>query len=837
MARTIRERMNIRDNENLTPQDLVNARTISSVINAFFGTNPLSQFMDQTNPLAELTNKRRMSALGPGGLTRERAGFEVRDVHYTHYGRLCPIETPEGPNIGLISSLCIHARVNEFGFIETPYRKVKIEFLTAEQEDVHTIAQANAPIDTKGSFESDRVKARYQGDFPVCKPEEVQYMDVAPNQIVSAAAGLIPFLEHDDANRALMGSNMQRQSVPLLRPQAPLVGTGLEEKIARDARALIVAERNGTVEYVDATRIVVIYDIDENSTEALISFEDKRRVEYRLTKFFRTNQDTCINQKAIVKPGDKVKKGDVLADGSATEGGELALGRNVLVAFMPWNGFNFEDAIIVSEKIVSQDIFTSIHIEEFELQVRDTKRGVEEITREIPNVSEEAVKNLDEEGVIRVGARVRQGDILVGKVTPKGEQELSPEERLLKAIFGDKAGDVRDASLKAPPGMDGIVIDIKVFSRREKDESTKQQEKKKIEKLRRESKKERERIADVRLATVKQILEEQLVNVIKSASTGEPQARKGRKFAADFIETLDLDDVAWGTPVTEDDKVNERFWAGMDGAQNAFTRCEKELEKEIEKVTRGDELPAGVVKLVKVYIAKKRKLSVGDKMAGRHGNKGVVSKIVPEEDLPYLPAGETVELVLNPLGVPSRMNIGQILETHLGWAAYALGYSCATPVFAGATVDEIKAELREANLPEDGKIDLRDGRTGDSFDQRVTVGYLYMLKLSHLVDDKIHARSTGPYSLVTQQPLGGKAQFGGQRFGEMEVWALEAYGAAYTLQELLTVKSDDVAGRSRIYEAIVKGENPPEPGTPESFNVLVKELQSLCLEVQFEEMN
>ena len=653
---------------------------------------------------------------------------------------------------------------------------------------------------------------------------------------MSPAAALIPFLEHDDANRALMGSNMQRQAVPLLVTESPLVGTGLEDKVAEDSGALVLARRSGVVEFVSGEMIAVRYERDPD--EPAVDYSEQPNLDiYRLTKFRRSNQDTCLNQRPTVPEGTKVKRGQVIADGPATRDGELALGRNVLAAFVPWGGYNYEDAIIVSEKLIKNDVFTSIHIEEFELQVRDTKRGVEEITREIPNVSEEAVKNLDEEGVIRIGARVRQGDILVGKVTPKGEQELSPEERLLKAIFGDKAGDVRDASLKAPPGMDGIVIDIKVFSRREKDESTKQQEKKKIERLRRESKKERERIADVRLATVKQILDELLVNVIKSASTGEPHARKGRKFNAEFVDTLDLDDVAWGTPVTEDEKVNERFWAAMDGAQNAFTRCEKELEKEIEKVTRGDELPPGVVKLVKVYIAKKRKLSVGDKMAGRHGNKGVVSKLVPEEDLPYLPTGDTVELMLNPLGVPSRMNIGQILETHLGWAAHALGYSCATPVFAGATVEEIKAELRAANLPEDGKVDLRDGRSGDSFDQRVTVGYLYMLKLSHLVDDKIHARSTGPYSLVTQQPLGGKAQFGGQRFGEMEVWALEAYGAAYTLQELLTVKSDDVAGRSRIYEAIVKGENPPEPGTPESFNVLVKELQSLCLEVQFEEVN
>ncbi|NOT33812.1 MAG: DNA-directed RNA polymerase subunit beta [Candidatus Eisenbacteria bacterium] len=844
MARIIRERMSLQDQENVTPMDLVNSRTISAVIQSFFGSSQLSQFMDQTNPLAELTNKRRLSALGPGGLTRDRAGFEVRDVHYTHYGRVCPIETPEGPNIGLISSLSTYARVNEFGFLETPYFRVndgivdrkKPEFLAADIEDRAHIAPANTPFDVRsGTIDPEMLTVRHRGEYPTIDRRVVEYMDVSPIQLVSPAAALIPFLEHDDANRALMGSNMQRQAVPLLQTEAPLVGTGLEEKVAVDSGALVLSRRSGVVEFVSGEMIAVRYERDED--EPPVDYSEQPNLDiYRLVKFRRSNQDTCLNQRPVVAEGQKVKKGQVIADGPATRDGELALGRNCLVAFMPWGGYNFEDAILVSEKLIKEDMFTSIHIEEFELQVRDTKRGVEEITREIPNVSEDAVKNLDEEGVIRIGARVRQGDILVGKVTPKGEQELSPEERLLKAIFGDKAGDVRDASLKAPPGMDGIVIDIKVFSRREKDEGTKQQEKKKIDKLRRESKKERERVADVRLATVSQVLDEQLVNVLRSASSGEPIARKGRKYSSDFLVEVDLDDLAWGTPVTDEARINERFWAVMDGAQSAFSRCEKELEKEIEKVTRGDELPPGVVKLVKVYIAKKRKLSVGDKMAGRHGNKGVVAKILPEEDLPYLPEGSPVEIVLNPLGVPSRMNIGQVLETHLGWAAHSLGYNCATPVFAGASVDEIKAELKTAGLPEDGKSVLHDGRSGESFDQRVCVGYLYMLKLSHLVDDKIHARSTGPYSLVTQQPLGGKAQFGGQRFGEMEVWALEAYGAAYTLQELLTVKSDDVAGRSRIYEAIVKGENPPEPGTPESFNVLVKELQSLCLEVQFEEV-
>jgi DNA-directed RNA polymerase subunit beta len=843
MARIIRERMSLQDQENVTPTDLVNARTISAVIQSFFGSSQLSQFMDQTNPLAELTNKRRLSALGPGGLTRDRAGFEVRDVHYTHYGRVCPIETPEGPNIGLISSLSTYARVNEFGFLETPYFRVengqvdrkKPEFLAADVEDRSHIAPANTPFDKRsGDLADERLTVRFRGEYPYIERTEVEYMDVSPIQLVSPAAALIPFLEHDDANRALMGSNMQRQAVPLLSTEAPLVGTGLEDKVAQDSGALVLARRSGVVEFVSGEMIAIRFERDPE--EVSVDYSEQPNLDiYRLTKFRRSNQDTCLNQRPIVTDGQKVKKGQVIADGPATREGELALGRNVLCAFMPWGGYNFEDAILVSERLIKDDVFTSIHIEEFELQVRDTKRGVEEITREIPNVSEEAVKNLDEEGIVRIGARVRQGDILVGKVTPKGEQELSPEERLLKAIFGDKAGDVRDASLKAPPGMDGIVIDIKVFSRKEKDEGTKAQEKKKIDKLRRESKKERERIADVRLATVSEILNDQTVNVLRSATSGEPLARKGRKFTPDFLAEMDLDDLAWGTPVTEDPRVNDRFWATMDGAQSAFSRCEKELEKEIEKVTRGDELPPGVVKLVKVYIAKKRKLSVGDKMAGRHGNKGVVAKILAEEDLPYMPDGTAIEIVLNPLGVPSRMNIGQVMETHLGWAAHALGYNCATPVFAGATVDEIKSELTTAGLPMDGKSELHDGRSGESFDERVTVGYIYMMKLSHLVDDKIHARSTGPYSLVTQQPLGGKAQFGGQRFGEMEVWALEAYGAAYTLQELLTVKSDDVAGRSRIYEAIVKGENPPEPGVPESFNVLVKELQSLCLEVQFEE--
>jgi DNA-directed RNA polymerase subunit beta len=841
MARTIRERMNIRDNENLTPQDMVNARTISSVINAFFGTNPLSQFMDQTNPLAELTNKRRMSALGPGGLTRERAGFEVRDVHYTHYGRLCPIETPEGPNIGLISSLCIHARVNEFGFIETPYRKVKngrvsddIEYLTAEQEDNHIIAQANAPVDTRGHFEQDRVKARYQGDFPVVKPEEIQYMDVAPNQIVSAAAGLIPFLEHDDANRALMGSNMQRQSVPLLRPEAPLVGTGLEEKIARDARAVIVAERSGEVEYVDANRIVVLYDIDENSAEALISFEEKHRVEYRLTKFFRTNQDTCINQRAIVKPGDRIKRGDVLADGAATEGGELALGRNVLVSFMPWNGYNFEDAIIVSERLVAQDVFTSIHIEEFELQVRDTKRGEEELTREIPNVSEEATKDLDENGIVRVGAEVVEGDILIGKITPKGESDPTPEEKLLKAIFGEKAGDVKDASLKAPPGMKGVVIASKLFSRKKKDAESKKDDKRRTDALDRQRRKilgeQREKLCR-KLATV---LDGEKSLGVRDID-GNMVFRSGTQFRlenlteCEALEKLDYN-ADWVEEKKKNQLVNKIFLNYFDKVNG----LEEEYRHEKNKIQLGDELPPGVVQLAKVYVAKKRKLSVGDKMAGRHGNKGVVSRVVALADMPFLPDGTPVDIVLNPLGVPSRMNLGQLYETALGWAASRLGTRYASPIFDGATWEDVQAELRKAELSESSRSVLFDGRTGEKFDQPVTVGIIYMLKLSHLVDDKIHARSIGPYSLITQQPLGGKAQFGGQRFGEMEVWALEAYGAAHVLQEILTVKSDDVSGRAKVYEAIVKGDNLPEANVPESFNVLIRELMGLGLDVKLD---
>lgn len=841
MTRTIRERMNLRDSETITPQDLVNARTITSVINAFFGTNQLSQFMDQTNPLAEMTHKRRVSALGPGGLTRERAGFEVRDVHYTHYGRLCPIETPEGPNIGLISSLCIHARINDFGFIETPYRKVKngklveeIEFLTAEKEDQVTIAQANAVIDDRGRFQEEKVKARFQSDYPVVEPEKIQFMDVAPNQIVSAAAALIPFLEHDDANRALMGSNMQRQAVPLLVPKAPIVGTGLEEKLARDSRTIIIAERTGVVESVSADSIIVQYDIDENSIEAIISFEDKRRVEYKLTKFFRTNQDTCINQRPIVNPGDRVKKGDVLADGCATDQGELALGRNVLVAFMPWRGYNFEDAIIISERVVAEDVFTSIHIEEFELQVRDTKRGEEELTREIPNVSEEATKDLDENGIIRIGAEVNEGDILIGKITPKGETDPTPEEKLLKAIFGEKAGDVKDASLKAPPGMKGVVISTKLFSRKKKDTESKKDDKKKLEALDRSRKKDLKELQEKLGKKLDQLLAGEKSAGIRDTD-GNVSIRSGTALKEDTFQTLDgVDKLDYTQDWVDEKRKNNLVVKIFENFRQKTSEIEELYRHEKNKIQLGDELAPGIVQLAKVYVAKKRKLSVGDKMAGRHGNKGVVSTIVPVEDMPFLPDGTPVDIVLNPLGVPSRMNLGQLFEVALGWAGHKLDEKYASPIFDGASWEEVQEQLKRAGLNVKSKSVLIDGRAGEPFDQEVSVGYIYIMKLSHLVDDKIHARSIGPYSLITQQPLGGKAQFGGQRFGEMEVWALEGYGAAHVLQEILTVKSDDVVGRAKVYEAIVKGENLPEPNIPESFNVLVRELQGLGLEIKID---
>jgi DNA-directed RNA polymerase subunit beta len=846
MTRTIREKMSIHDEENLTPSRLVSSRPITSALASFFGTSQLSQFMDQTNPLAEMTHKRRISALGPGGLSRERAGFEVRDVHYTHYGRLCPIETPEGPNIGLISSLCIHSKVNELGFIETPYRKVEkgrvyedITYLSADKEDNYKIAQANEPVDDKGNLLNQRVKARFKGDFPIINKDEVDFMDVATNQIVSSAASLIPFLEHDDANRALMGSNMQRQAVPLLRPEAPIVGTGFEEIVARDSRTMITSEADGIVEYVSADKIIVKYNIKEDSEESLLSFEDKRTVEYKLVKFLRTNQDTSINQRPIVKEGQKFKKGEILADGSSTQNGELALGRNILVAFMPWRGFNYEDAIVISEKVVSSDIFTSVHIEEFSLEVRDTKRGEEELTKEIPNVSEDATKDLDENGIIRIGAEVKEGDILIGKVTPKGETEPTPEEKLLRAIFGDKAGDVKDASLKAPPGLKGIVVNKKLFSRKTRDTESKKEEKKKIDRLEAERKKEMKELNN-KFAEKLGILLEGKESIGIRDTKGNVIIRSGVVFKREtFFNLIEnsgyaFSDFSFDSEWSSSKRANSLI---IDIYKNYFYKL-NEIEEKFKrlkvKVTLGDELPNGVVKLSKVYVAKKRKLSVGDKMAGRHGNKGVVAKIVPPEDMPFMPDGTPVDIVLNPLGVPSRMNLGQLYETALGWVGYLLGVKFATPIFDGATVEEIQKGLEQTNLPTNSRIDLFDGRSGEKFDQQVTIGYIYMLKLSHLVDDKIHARSIGPYSLITQQPLGGKAQFGGQRFGEMECWALQGYGASAVLQEMLTVKSDDVQGRSKVYEAIIKGENLPEPGIPESFNVLLKELQGLCLDINLE---
>jgi DNA-directed RNA polymerase subunit beta len=837
MERAVKERMSIADIESLMPHDLVNAKPVSAVVKEFFGSSQLSQFMDQTNPLAELTHKRRLSALGPRGLSRERAGFEVRDVHPTHYGRICPIETPEGPNIGLISSLSTYARINEFGFIETPYRRVEegavtddIIFLTALEEEQVVIAQANAQVDKRGRFVADRVEARKTGEFKLVPPEEVQYMDVSPKQLVSVAASLIPFLENDDANRALMGSNMQRQAVPLLQPEAPLVGTGMEHVVARDSGAVVSARRAGVVESVSADRVVVRAESRGKKTDPV---QDRTLDIYNLTKYRRSNQNTCINQKPVVRRGQRVAAGEVIADGPATDQGELALGRNVLVAFMPWGGYNFEDAILVSERLVKDDRYTSIHIEEFEIQARDTKLGKEDITRDIPNVSEEALKDLDESGIVRIGAKVKAGDILVGKITPKGETQLTPEEKLLRAIFGEKAGDVRDTSLTVPPGIEGTVVDVNVFSRRgiDKDERAKAIEREEIERLEKDLQDE---IVDVDMER-DQKLKNLLVGktLIADLVDGDKQAvgRKGQK-----IERAWLDGLAWDElvriKVKEDDGLAASVRRIAEVAEEAREYLRSEHQLKIERVQRGDDLPPGVIKMVKVYVAVKRKLSVGDKMAGRHGNKGVVSRVLPEEDMPYLPDGTPVEMVLNPLGVPSRMNVGQILETHLGWAARALGIYIASPVFDGATEREIKSMLGEAQLPTSGKAALYDGRTGKPFHQEVTVGFIYMLKLAHLVDDKMHARSIGPYSLVTQQPLGGKAQFGGQRFGEMEVWALEAYGSAHTLQEMLTVKSDDVEGRNRIYEAIVKGENFLEPGTPESFNVLVKELQSLALDVE-----
>jgi len=835
VARTIRERMSLKDTENITPHDLVNARTVSAVIDTFFGSSQLSQFMDQINPLSELTHKRRLSALGPGGLTRERAGFEVRDVHHTHYGRMCPIETPEGPNIGLIASLATFARINKYGFLETPYREVvkgkvtdKIVYLTADKEDNYYIAQANEPLDEKGHFVNSAITVRFRSDYPIVDPEKIDYMDVSPRQLVSIAASLIPFLENDDANRALMGSNMQRQAVPLLRTQPPLVGTNMEYKAAHDARVAMVSEHDGEVIDVDADRIV-IKPAGKFKGDLLGYVEE---YDYPLTKYKRSNQDTCINFHPTVDIGDKISVGDLLADGPASHGGELALGYNVLVAFMPWRGYNFEDAIIISERLVKKDIFTSIHIEEFEMQVRDTKRGSEEITREIPNVSEDAIRHLDETGVVVVGSEVEAGDILVGKVTPKGETELSPEERLLRAIFGEKAGDVRDASLKAPPGLKGIVIDTQVFSRKERTEESKKREAAEKARIKKSFAAMIEKIKELCITNMSKLLDGYTSNTIRRSDDGSVFIRAGQKYKDDSLAGIDIETVSAEDGWCQENRINKKVDALLEEAEKLIAEKRSQLEIELEKIVRGAELPPGVKQLAKVKVAVRRKLSVGDKMAGRHGNKGVIAKIVPEEDMPYLEDGTPVDIILNPLGVPSRMNVGQLLETHLGWAAKLLNKYYATPVFDGASIDEIKAELKKAGLPEGGKVHIYDGRSGELFDNPVTVGYIYMMKLCHLVDDKIHARSIGPYSLVTQQPLGGKAQFGGQRFGEMEVWAMEAYGAAFALQELLTVKSDDVTGRSKVYEAIVKGENPPEPGIPESFNVLVKELQSLCLDVE-----
>ncbi|WP_282136282.1 DNA-directed RNA polymerase subunit beta [Seonamhaeicola maritimus] len=840
MARTIRERMNVRDNEVFTPIDLINAKTLSSVINSFFGTNQLSQFMDQTNPLAEITHKRRLSALGPGGLSRERAGFEVRDVHYTHYGRLCPIETPEGPNIGLISSLSVYAKVNSMGFIETPYRPVENGvvdikgepiYLSAEEEEEKLIAQATVQVDDSGKILHDKVIARMEGDFPVIEPSSVNYTDVAPNQISSISASLIPFLEHDDANRALMGSNMMRQAVPLLRVDAPIVGTGLERQVASDSRVLVNAEGSGEVLYVDANEIRIKYDRTED--EAKVSFDSDIK-SYQLVKFRKTNQGTSINLKPIVVKGDKVTKGQVLCEGYATQKGELALGRNMKVAFMPWKGYNFEDAIVISEKVVREDIFTSIHIDEYSLEVRDTKLGNEELTNDIPNVSEEATKDLDEHGMIRVGAEVKPGDILIGKITPKGESDPTPEEKLLRAIFGDKAGDVKDASLKASPSLNGVVIEKKLFARAVKDKRKRAQDKDDILAL--------EAQYDRKFDDLKDVLIEKLFTIVNGKTAqgifndlGEEVLPKGKKFTLKMLNAVDdyahLVSGKW----TTDDHTNHLVADLIHNYKIKENDLQGSLRREKFTISVGDELPAGIIKLAKVYIAKKRKLKVGDKMAGRHGNKGIVARIVRQEDMPFLEDGTPVDIVLNPLGVPSRMNIGQIYETVLGWAGQNLGRTYATPIFDGATIDEINALTDEAGIPRYGHTYLYDGGTGERFDQAATVGVIYMLKLGHMVDDKMHARSIGPYSLITQQPLGGKAQFGGQRFGEMEVWALEAYGASSTLREILTVKSDDVIGRAKTYESIVKGEPMPDPGLPESFNVLMHELKGLGLDIRLEE--
>ena len=838
MSRTIRERMNVRDNEVFTPTELINAKTLSSVINSFFGTNQLSQFMDQTNPLAEITHKRRISALGPGGLSRERAGFEVRDVHYTHYGRLCTIETPEGPNIGLISSLCVYAKINELGFIETPYQRVVNGqvlvnedpiYLSAEAEENKTVAQATTAQDDEGHILDAKVKARRQADFPIVAPEEVDLIDIASNQIASIAASLIPFLEHDDANRALMGSNMMRQAVPLLNPEIPIVGTGIEQAVAEDSRVLLNSQGDGVVEYVDSTKIVIRHNRTEK--ERLVSFDDDIK-EYRLTKYQRTNHSTAINLRPIVKKGDKVKKGQVLCEGFATQGGELALGRNLKVAFMPWKGYNFEDAVVISERVVREDIFTSVHVEEFTLEVRETKRGVEELTRDIPNVSNDATKDLDENGIIRIGAEVREGDILIGKITPKGESDPTPEEKLLRAIFGDKAGDVKDASLKVPPSVRGVVIDKKLFSRIIRDRKSRAKEKELLATPEAEYNFEMNELKDKLVDRLLILLSGKISNGVYNNHKEEIIPKKV-KFAAKTLKSIDYNEVSpnkWTTDKETNDLIKELL--------NNYNIKAREISGRFTRnkfaLTVGDDLPSGIVQMAKVYLAMKRKLRVGDKMAGRHGNKGIVSKIVRAEDMPFLADGSPVDIVLNPLGVPSRMNLGQIYETVLGWAGHELGKRFKTPIFDGATLEQINGYMREAGLPENGRTYLYDGETGQRFDQPATVGYIYMLKLHHMIDDKMHARSIGPYSLITQQPLGGKANFGGQRFGEMEVWALEAFGASHVLQEVLTVKSDDVTGRAKAYEAIVKGDNMPTPGIPESFNVLVHELRGLGLEVTFD---
>jgi DNA-directed RNA polymerase subunit beta len=839
MARTIRERMNVRDNEVFTPIDLINSKTLSSVINSFFGTNQLSQFMDQTNPLSEMTHKRRMSALGPGGLSRERAGFEVRDVHYTHYGRLCPIETPEGPNIGLISSLCVYAKINVLGFIETPYRKVsdgKVEltqegivYLSAEEEESKIIAQANAEMNDGGDFEGPRVKSRYNGDFPFSEKETVQLIDVAPNQIASIAASLIPFLEHDDANRALMGSNMMRQAVPLLKPEAPIVGTGIEGNVVQDSRLMVAAEGEGVIKYVDANEIVVEYD--RTDEQRFLSFDDDIK-RYKLPKYKKTNQNTCLNLQPIAKKGQRVKKGDILTEGYGTNIGELALGRNLRVAFMPWKGYNFEDAIVISEKVVRQDVFTSVHIDEYLLEVRDTKRGLEELTSDIPNVSEEATRNLDENGLIRIGAHVEPGDILIGKITPKGESDPSPEEKLLRAIFGDKSGDVKDASLKAPPSLYGVVVDKMLFSRAVKDKKGKTSEKVLLQKI--EDEFERN-ASDLKVRLIDKLFA--LVNGKTSQGVKDYNnvevIGKGAKFTLKQLQDLDYENINPGKWTTDKQK-NDQIKELLNNYLIKYKEVDAVYKRKKYNVTIGDELPAGIIQLAKVFIAKKRKVKVGDKMAGRHGNKGIVSRIVREEDMPFLEDGSPVDIVLNPLGVPSRMNLGQIYETVLGWAGQVLGVKFASPIFDGASIDEINHWTDKAGLPRYGKTYLYDGGTGERFDQPATVGVIYMLKLGHMVDDKMHARSIGPYSLITQQPLGGKAQFGGQRFGEMEVWALEAFGASNILQEILTVKSDDVIGRAKTYEAIVKGDPMPTPGIPESFNVLLHELRGLGLSINLQ---